>query len=190
MEKTTALTIDIILNNIEEGKIFGGFVRDMMAGIKRFQDIDLWFAEKEEADMFIQRMQDEESCSFYKAPCGEFASKDNGYPFVRDEYFLNLKTGEGFYIDVVVAPIFPVIDFEANTLVLDGSGVRRYDNDLFLFSRIIRDISERNLRLIFPSDQKKCKSVRMKKFQKLGWNIIQPDGILYLKNTDVDKYDY
>jgi hypothetical protein len=118
-------TIKVASKN--HGRVFGGFVRDVIVRIEnegyenikdyKFKDIDLWFQTDVDAENFIIQMGD-------KFVYVENATVDlksnidtmNLYPFSRKQYHLVLYNITIAWFDIIVNDTIPVDDFDINTL--------------------------------------------------------------------------
>jgi hypothetical protein len=111
------------------GRIFGGFVRDLLVphtklGISLddldFKDVDIWFESQMWADKFVEHLGDRLKPWGSDTPnnfCPQF------YPASRQQYMIHTGNGavqfpdkELCLVDVVVNDIIPVNDFSVNCL--------------------------------------------------------------------------
>lgn len=99
------------------GKVYGGFVRDVIiprlanpSCDVKFKDVDLWFTSQSNADSFISSMG-----SLFKKFDGISIEVDS-YPgaFSRKQYHLTKYNTCLAWIDVIVSPTLPVNDFDVN----------------------------------------------------------------------------
>lgn len=106
------------------GKVFGGYVRDVIVprlvsptANVTFRDIDFWFRTKESVDDFIKALRDNHDIK--EVPTTNIVPYTNE----RKLYHLFRINGEIVQIDIVISEIFPVDDFNVNCLIYD------YDNN-------------------------------------------------------------
>lgn len=105
------------------GKVFGGFVRDVVVPRLansscdvKFKDVDVWFSTQTDADNFVKEM----GSSFVEGPFAFNAvapvTPGVNYPFTRKQYHLYQHGTCVGWIDVIVSSTIPVNDFNVNRL--------------------------------------------------------------------------
>lgn len=129
--KTTTLTAKDVIDQVDEiilcaakhnGKVFGGYVRDVIVPMKfhkcttlgvDFNDLDFWFTKQEDADNFVKEMELLSSDDFNQTGGTE------RYPFKVQHHKFNINNSY-ICVDVVVSDFYPVCDFSVNLLSWDG----------------------------------------------------------------------
>ena len=114
---------DIIFNIASEnnGKVFGGYVRDVLIPCEvdplcnvSFNDIDIWFETELEANIFINDIND--NFDLREIPKMEIKPGVVHYAFGRQQYHLYQDNKCILWIDVVISDMIPVDDFDVNYL--------------------------------------------------------------------------
>lgn len=158
MENKIEIATNIISKaTLYNGKVYGGFVRDVI--VPRlynpkldvdFKDIDLWFQDQTMSNVFEESLTKNfliKSSLFLNVQIrqsGEFGQrKDLEYPsegksFNRVKFSVHFKEKLMFYIDIITCELLPVNDFNVNTLCYQfKSGfVTDNKNSTFLISEI------------------------------------------------------
>lgn len=103
------------------GKIFGGFVRDVIVPRLKdpsskvyFKDVDIWFINKYNACDFVNEMN--QKYDFKHQPQHSIDKDDVEYPFTREQYHLYKDSKCLAWFDIVISETFPVNDFDVNFL--------------------------------------------------------------------------
>lgn len=130
IEFCASYIIDVVLRlaHKHNGKVFGGFVRDILiplnfntplAECNNFKDVDLWFTtledakafnEEKEIELFVQDLTDE-----------TYSPSDDAIYEFKVSHGIILKDKEPIsFIDIIIAPELPVNDFDINRLVSWG----------------------------------------------------------------------
>jgi hypothetical protein len=127
MDSTSSFRYQLSLNAIfdalklaskHRGKVFGGFVRDVIVPINygrrdnlSFKDVDLWFRDEKDANSFITEMGNK----FQKQILVGEGQKDS-YEFYRTQYHLICYGFTLAFFDIIVSVDIPVNDFDVNML--------------------------------------------------------------------------
>lgn len=168
-----------------DGKIFGGYLRDVVISKMtnpsrkcRFKDVDLWFKTVIDADLFIKNMKD--VYDFQLIP--ESSIDDNiPYTFNRKQYHL-FYNNIIILFDIIVCEWFPVDDFDVNFLTYsykDNVELIECESSSFDKDNLINSINKKKM-TILPSYLKKLivkKSSDLhisrinKRFLSIGWII-------------------
>lgn len=135
----------ITLANKNEGKIFGGYVRDVIIPGKinpvigaDFKDIDIWFDSEDNADIFVKclkKFYDIKENYGYDVKAGTV-----NYTFARKQCAVKFTETLYLWIDIVTSDIFPVDDFDVNCFV--------YYKERFYFERSGLDENETLMAII------------------------------------------
>lgn len=189
--------ISNIINNLGIGKIFGGFVRDTVAGLP-FKDIDIWFKSSEESSVLVDYLTENYglTLNMFEIERRKHQHQDqSGYSFNRTQYNLfyretnncgSVSERKVLFLDLIVSTSFPVDDFESNTLVLDSNGINRFDNDISKYLEVLSDINNRIMRIIPGSSKYSDQNIksgilgqkqRCLKFIDKEWSIFKEDGV-------------
>jgi hypothetical protein len=185
------------------GKVFGGFVRDILVphyemGVKlenceSFKDVDLWFTSSESYQKFRTLLGLETECN-----CGACACPSNerfGYTFNMHNVWLERNGIHISFMDCVIADTYPVNDFDVNFLTYQftGSGeyTKKVEGNLFPFNSTYRyaykvahmrqeylaklDLSKYSRREI--SGEVYYRILRIhKRYLQRGWKVFLPNG--------------
>ena len=176
------------------GRVFGGFVRDVIVPRLidptcevHFNDVDIWFVEREEADNFIKDVNVFlELIGDIKLHSSERNLVPPGtlhYTFGREQHSL-WKKGDKFvsFIDVVVSKVIPVDDFDVNCLtyqyVNDEKVPKSFSEDST--TKLIANIASKQAYML-PSYVEKLMSGKLSNmvferrinsnFLKKGWKL-------------------
>lgn len=129
-----AVVLDAVFDCIKTassfgGKVYGGFVRDVIVPrihnpscFVKFKDVDIWFTSQSASEAFIAAMNP----LFFKS--SGISVKEDRYPgaFKRDQYHIRNYSAILAWIDVIVSDKLPVNDFDVNEVtysLIDGSWV-------------------------------------------------------------------
>jgi len=185
---------DIVYKCIKQsnGRLFGGFVRNLVVGNSHCRDLDIWFTCDEDKDKFVELFKQETKFNYpFKLWLGitnfnnEQIKNTISYPFTRSvgQWVTTNCTGDNkanspVIVDLVVSKSFPVNDFTINML--------SYDGELFIshshqFS--VNDIKEQiksKKGYIYDDYYSKCHTykssnacyLRLEKFKKRGYTLI------------------
>lgn len=159
------------------GKVYGGFVRDIIVPKLEnpdfqgtFKDVDIWFTSQESADNFVDAM----GSLFVKS----ITIKDDAYTgcFSRSQYYLIYFGACLAWIDVIVSPTLPVNDFDVNevTFTINENDEWKTDSPRRLISQI------KNKEAIMLKPYAKLMSEALEKSSNL--NIFNPSFKSYYKN--------
>jgi hypothetical protein len=103
-----------------EGKVFGGYVRDVVIPKIsnprckcEFKDVDIWFKTGIDSDLFINDMKD--IYDFRIVPELSIDDDNYHYKFNRTQYHLFIEDVV-IWFDIVISECFPVDDFDVNYL--------------------------------------------------------------------------
>lgn len=102
------------------GRVFGGFLRDVMVPRLSdttcrvsFKDVDLWFTSEQDAERFINEMNDE---FIHKSEYDLELENETKYPFKKKQYHYIFQGKCVAWFDVIVSESFPVNDLNVNML--------------------------------------------------------------------------
>jgi hypothetical protein len=122
----------IILASKNNGRVFGGFVRDVIVRIEsegyekiktdgyekikdcNFKDVDIWFQTNTDAKNFIDEMGSKFVHIGHVTDDPEWLKEI--YPFSKKPYYLVLDNIRLPWFDIIVYDTIPVDDFDVNTL--------------------------------------------------------------------------
>lgn len=140
------------------GKIFGGFVRDVLVPNYLhippviFNDIDLWFKNMDDADNFVKEMK------------LELVDEEHG-KFIWKKYKL----------DIIISNFISNEDFSIHYLTYDMNNGFMSFSDTYTKEELIQQISQKQmiaLPTLFKQDENVYKE-RIKKFLTAGWKIMK-----------------
>jgi len=123
------------------GKVFGGFVRDVIVPRLndrncriKFKDVDLWFDSHKDASKFIMRMGNKLIKSDVKFTNGLYPDE-----CTRQQFNLINNDTIVAWIDIIVSPKLPVNDFDVNTVTywLNNYSVWKTNSPDYLITQII-----------------------------------------------------
>lgn len=181
-----------------DGKIFGGYVRDVIIPRLKdpsrkvyFKDVDIWFADKSKADEFINAMQ--HKYQIVHMLRHDIKEKDVIYPFTREQYHLS-KNGKCLaWFDVVISDKFPVNDFDVNNFYY-FKGQLTLGNFGYNAAKLIDAIHRKEMKITPEYYQKAtkirdsmdytsvmCTSRIFSRYLNNGWSIIYNGKILKLE---------
>jgi len=178
-----------------EGRIFGGFVRDVIVPITEgnyfdlsFKDVDLWFTSQNKADDFVKEMGDK----FLLTTLGE--SQKELYRFCRTQYHLVCY---GFILalfDIIISETIPVNDFDVNMLTyqIDKNGKFQveafggYSKDYLIASIKCHTINVMSSYKISPITQESRIERTNNRYIGRNWKIMYR-GIQFENATDLEK---
>lgn len=170
-----------------EGKIFGGFVRDVIIpktsnpNLKcEFKDVDIWFKTQIDADLFIKMVKD--VYEFVIVPDLSIDDNNMHYTFNRTQYHLLINNKIVCWFDIVVSECFPVDDFDVNFLTYsyyDNIESIESQSESFDKDKLIQSIHKKKM-IILPDyvkrlinrDNRNIHISRInKRFFEKGWSI-------------------
>ena len=175
------MSIDNIVHWVLDsgGKVFGGFLRDMIAG-EAPTDLDVLFSNEDKFSSFLRKMI---AAGFFVR--SEDSSSQRSNEFIYEEYpmdathyrvffqSLDCKKGDKIEKIDIVIPYGPgyipeeevnILDVDVNQLVLTNTGLRcRQDMSVF---GIISNIKNREMEVL-PG----CRSARLKKMKEKGYKV-------------------
>ena len=169
-----------------DGKIFGGYVRDVVISKMlnpsskcEFKDIDIWFKTAIDADLFIKNMN--EVYDFKMVPELSIDDDNIHYTFGRTQHHLFIENIV-IWFDIVVCEWFPVDDFDVNFLAYsykDGKELIECESEYFNKSDLINSINKKQMtilpvymrRLISKHSTEVHVSRINKRFLSKGWRI-------------------
>jgi hypothetical protein len=162
----------ITIVGIYDGRVFGGFVRNVLVPMKfnqsspGYKDVDLWFTTQEDADQFVKNMGN-------KLTLINLITKDIDnciikYPFDRTVFFLHNR----IIIDIIVCSYLPVDDWHVNQLTFSAKEKFVSFGDDSVES-LIYDIMQKKVKLLYnmPKNEDYQQYGRLLKLQSLGWTI-------------------
>lgn len=178
------------------GKVFGGYVRDVIVprldnptAKVYFNDVDIWFTNQKDADLFIDNTR---SCLTFLDKRFDFDNSRPGsnikpgmmhYTFGRVQYQLYKADKFISFFDVVVSETIPVDDFDVNCLnyqYTDKGKIVRYcsnNTDTVVIEEIIQKIKNKTAFML--------SSYVPKMYTKTSYGIID---YLYFVNRLNKKY--
>jgi hypothetical protein len=197
------VVVDAILDCIKlasayGGKVFGGFVRDVIVpSLKgdscefQFKDVDIWFKSHQNAEAFIGEM----GKSFVKHK--GISVSHNIYPgaFQRDQYHL-VKSGECLaWIDVIVSPTIPVNDFDVNEVTYELNPENKWVTSAP--DRLVKQIRDKRATMLSSyedlfstlktthdsshEDDPRCQFFHQKRINRIfiskGWTVLIPSPL-------------
>lgn len=199
MIKTEFVDNIIHLANKFEGKVFGGYVRDIILGNKinpiigeDFKDIDIWFISQEHADYFIDSLK---TNYIVKSTGFDVEPGTVDYTFARKQYAIQLTESYDLWIDVVVSEIFPVDDFDVNCFVYYNGAISCQNKNLDE-EQVLTNINNKTMVMLpkyknkfIDSDHGEVHRCRIRnRYLDKGWIIKYDDGMDYenhvLPNSD------
>lgn len=176
------------------GCVFGGYVRNVVVPRLKnktspgYKDVDFWFKSQTDADLFVKQMGDK----LYKLKDTDVEFQMNVYSFVRQQYMLKYKEGDGnIVIDVIVSPTLPVNDFDVNQLTYSPNGLKSYGNKpvdeliALIDSKTMTALQGFNGKLM-DSMKHTRQANRLTKLSQTGWTI-NVDGFRF-EITSNGKY--
>lgn len=193
------LTLNAILDTIQTaslygGRVFGGFVRDIIVPFqhfgqngmeeREFKDVDLWFKSKESADVFINAM----GANFVENKIGETKFASTGinpqlksiYPFDRKQYIFSAFGVQLAWFDIIVheGDMVPVNDFDVNCLTY------RIDKDGKLLAEafssrtvdfLVTSIVNKQMNILEGYSNPNTSQIkRIMRFVNKGWQVFRP----------------
>lgn len=137
------------------GLVFGGYVRDVVAPLKRgvapeeveFNDVDIWFRSQDDVDRFLDNAPDITEFHFSPEPID---SSPLRRLLFSERYCVWDEESMIFYIDIVVSSHFPVCDLSVNLLSWDGKNLqcnKPFDALRFLVGKRHLPLSEKEFLL-------------------------------------------
>jgi hypothetical protein len=180
-----------------DGLAYGGYVRDAVVLQVEANDMDVWFARDQEAEVFEHFIK-----THYGAVVFNDAHAPHVYPFKRKRVNI-VKPHRGaedaeeyLNIDIVVCKTFPVNDFNVNLLTWDGVDVGVHQPDAVRFdeSRLIAtppvfykdeiiDCIKNRIMFAFPTytyrgtlkqgSTEHQRQWRMDTFERRGWTVMR-----------------
>lgn len=187
----------LIIAHKHNGKVFGGYVRDVVVPRLQnptckvyFKDVDLWFTNKFDADHFVADM----NMNYDFKHQAKWSRDAVDYPFSREQYHLYDRKTCLAWFDVIVSKYFPVDDFDVNLLSYSRGELRSENKwetkeeiiaainrkEATMFARYIEKASNLN-RLIYPENKSNLHTCRiLNRYLKNGWTIIANDKMLRL----------
>jgi len=178
----------LTLANEFDGKVFGGFVRDVIVPklndpncIVSFKDVDIWFQDKGRSGIFINFLVEN-----FTTERVSFTDRDLEYPnakFCRRQYRIYENDKFLFHIDVITSDKLPVNDFDVNLFTYKHTekGFESCDNSkLQLKLNIINKIATM-LDNYNPEGYKHYERINRIFFEK-GWTVKCDDRDSRLSN--------
>lgn len=181
-----------------DGKVFGGYVRDVVVpkilDPRRkceFKDVDIWFKTDIDSVLFINDMKD--IYNFQIVPKLSIGDDNPHYEFNRTQYHLFVKDIV-IWFDIVISEYFPVDDFDVNFLSYfykDNIELIECESEYFDKDKLINSINKKTM-AILPNYVKrlviKCGEVHIsrinKRFLSKGW-IIKYKSIYFPKQLTI-----
>ena len=179
-----------------DGRVYGGFVRDViipkMVNLNcdvRFKDVDIWFDKQSNAAKFIDEMGDELKMKHHIST--------ETYPgaFKRTQYHLIGYDTILAFIDVIISDNLPVDDLDVNTITYQTHGYGYYATESIVNNNLIEQIKAKRA-IMMQSYVDKCSLLeksnpilykhftdRITKLKKNGWTILSPCD-LWLSSND------
>ena len=187
----------IVLAQKYNGKVFGGYVRDVIAKILlgeeytslHFKDVDLWFRKQEDVDAFLK----EAGTRLRFNPTASVEMTKDMYGFLRKQYFFEVNGTCLTWFDIIISEEFPVNDFDVNMLTATVTfNKKKFNWDynpvsmdksntvvslLALINKKKATMTKEYQELLVQPRFKMSRTERVKKrFLKRGWTITNFDG--------------
>lgn len=169
-----------------DGKVFGGYVRDVVVPKLlnprcrcEFKDVDIWFKTDIDTNFFINDIKDIHN--FQIIPEISIDNNNPHYQFNRTQYHLFVEDIV-IWFDIVVSEYFPVDDFDVNFLVYsykDNKELIECESKCFDKNKLITSINNKQM-TILPNYTKRLISEFStdvhasrinKRFLSRGWRI-------------------
>ena len=145
----------LTIANEHDGKVYGGFVRDVIVPRINdpncdvsFKDVDIWFKDKIAENYFVRKLY-----KFFKiereiesSPWNtelDYSNNEKGINFFRSQYRIYTKDKFLFHIDLITSAKLPVNDFYVNTLTYKHTekGFEKLDGDICGTQPIINKVA-------------------------------------------------
>lgn len=195
LNKYVIIDDSIKIANTYDGKVFGGYVRDVvipkMTDPRRkceFKDVDIWFKTDIEADLFINDMKD--VYNFQIVPKLSIGDDNPHYEFNRTQYHLFVENIV-IWFDIVITECFPVDDFDVNFLTYcykDNKELVECESKCFDKDQLINSVNKKKMIILHSYMEKLMikfsRDVHVsrinKRFLSRGW-IIKYKNIYFPK---------
>jgi hypothetical protein len=200
------LEIILIIAGRSNGRVFGGYVRDVIVPrLKdpeceiKFKDVDIWFSKQDDMDIFVDETkgysEQHRDFTFVRNDNYEQINESMGYSFERIQYCLYKDTKFVSHFDLVISEKIFVDDFNVNCLTYlckEDEKIAESFNSSTVES-LISSIHKKKVYML-PSYAERFISRKISvkhftnrittNFLKKGWKIFCFDNCVFPENID------